>query len=161
MILLEFFIDTEELQGSLGTNLRTNGELIPVTLFLMPVRWHIHGVELFEYSSLVVDTLRFPNPWTQTPIVHLAIFGLEHLELAHRQPHTKQAIDLSGFNVYVVVEDDQVTMSTNINKKVIIANYQEVRQSLLDFGSQVRKLLTYVAPEIKENDVWGEWFRQP
>jgi hypothetical protein len=68
MILIEFQVDelalAENLKDDISSETRVS---FVVTMFLMPVRFQVEGVDLFEYNG---------DPWAEMPIMNMASEGL-------------------------------------------------------------------------------------
>src|SRR5262249_8290154 len=68
MIEIDFEVDEEELNDNFESELdKLDYDLFVITMFIMPVRFKVDDIDVFEYKD---------DPWSTMPIINLASNGL-------------------------------------------------------------------------------------
>ena len=121
-------VDEQELMENLEGEL--DESLIPVTLFIMPVRLQINGKELFEFTR-INDT----DPWIGMPIVGLATEGLYKIR---QIPTLRKVIynlpDGVGIIEFNSVDNNRVRVLYKNNNIDEIVSYAELLQVFENFA---------------------------
>ena len=146
-------VDEQELMENLEGEL--DESLIPVTLFIMPVRLQINGKELFEFTR-INDT----DPWVGMPIVGLATEGLYKIR---QIPTLRKVIynlpDGVGIIEFNSVDNNRVRVLYKNNNIDEIVSYAELLQVFENFALEVKQFLNERVPKIRGYSFWGAWVR--
>ena len=153
MILIEFEVDESELAENLEEDI-VSIDLVSfvLTLFIMPVRFQINGIELFEYKG---------DLWATMPIMNLASNGLlSVVKLKEARVKTYELLEGPGTMYFRMLENDNVEfIYDGVRQVITTVKYSELLEAFQNFADKVRKFIWERVPQMNEHPYWGPWLR--
>lgn len=153
MIVLDFEVDEEELDFE-GENPSAQDFLdFMGTIFLMPVRFYIHGVEFFQYET------NRGHPYLSLPIIEVASIGLICVREASIIGKTIEYELLEANEVFrfTRLNEEMVKVDFTLNRVSVICHYFELLKVFEDFRDKVRAFLKERVPDMLNHPYWGDW----
>ncbi|MDQ3705892.1 MAG: hypothetical protein M3437_11830 [Chloroflexota bacterium] len=175
MCILEFKVDEailrEDTKGGLHI---ANSAALQHTYFEMPVRFNVAGVELLEKpiaahtqlwisdphtrNNVPVQRGLAPSPWLSLPILHVATIGLERVQEAWESGTSTYSLP-GGSHLSFERSGEDLIVYSGLNGQRSRANYHQILHAFLNFASEVRHVLDQAAPELRDHQHWGRWFK--
>jgi hypothetical protein len=157
MIVLDFKVDEYQLSLSLeGGIVDEDLGYFTTTMFLMPLRMRINGLEIFETSK--------ENPWSPGPIMDLASDLLKTVkELKKNRKATHLIIEGPGEFVFTMIDDEDVYIEFNTGCVTAgystTVKYDELLEAFEKYAEKVRTFLKEKVPQMYDHEYWGPWLR--
>jgi hypothetical protein len=173
------FITENQIAGSTHSALLSSmsTEMIETACFVMPVRFRVGEVDLFEKVSsdhivyvcpVERDMLEGTensegnSPWSSLPLVHVATVGFERVRKVCRGERETAFYNLpGGGTLQIHSADDQVEISSSLSKRSVKAGCSELLEAFKDFSNRVRRFIIQEAPELQDHPAWKNWFEIP
>lgn len=154
MIIFEFQIDETELEEQLESDI-TNFDfgLFSVTLFIMPVRLNINGIEFFRHGRTNGDEF-----WASFPILELASYLLETVKSLPEIEIQTHQLPAGGIFVFELLSNN--TVSVSYNNITTVVSYEDLLRALEDFAANTRKFFKERVPQLNLHTFWGRWLRE-
>lgn len=173
MIMIEFRINEENLAEDLQHfSERTDSAALEETYFVMPIRLCANGVELFQlpnhkkrnifiaHPDKSAEIVRFPeaeNCWLPLPLLGFASHALQKLN--EIKPGGEQKMYLAGNGHLLFARHGrQLSITSSINNKVSLVQFDEVQNAFRGFSAKVQQLLVSRVPAIQQHPSWNQWF---
>jgi hypothetical protein len=154
MILIDFKIDEAMLAEDLEEDITKHEECtFVISMFIMPVRMQINGIDLFEYNN---------DPWSEAPIMNLASNGLLSVKrLKNKKKVTYPIIEGPGDLEFNMIDEINVNIDffTGSRHVITTSKYDELLEAFQKFAEKVRKFLWVRVPQINDHPYWGPWLR--
>ena len=150
MILIEFEVDENELAENLeGDIVEIDYVSFVLTLFIMPVRFQVNGIELFEYKG---------DLWARDdPIMNLASNGLlAVINLNSSKIKKYNLLEGPGTMYFRMIEDDNVEfIYDGVRQVVTTVKYSELLEAFQKFADKVRKFIWERVPQNERTPLLG------
>jgi hypothetical protein len=174
MVTVEFMLNENKFIAEGQEDLsQVEAGLLQLTHFVMPVRFNIDGLELFElpatdqliyvYSpgqpGLKPKTVSTKDPWLSLPILGFALDGLEKIQQAIKKNRSILSLEETGHQLEFTASENQFSIHSPFNNLTVVTNYQDILTAFKTFASEVTKCLSLNAPSITRHPQWGLWVR--
>ncbi len=158
MTALQFQFDGQSLTQDLGyAPERANPAVLEETYFIMPVRFCIDDIELFEQSRPHPDER---NSWLPLPVLGFATHALQALR--EIEPNSAKQVSLAGCGTLSLRrQDDRLSVTSSINGKTATATFAEIRDAFDNLCDEVRQMLVKHVPALQKHSFWPQWFGTP
>ena len=154
MTEIDFEVDEAELAEGLDNDIPNEEDsLFIMSYFLMPIRFQVNGVELFEYNN---------DPWVSMPLLNIASCGLitvKDLKLSKKENFS--LLEGPGYIEFTMIDDENVKIVYDYFPKPVIltVKYAELLEAFQKFAEKVRAFLKERVPQLNEHPYWGPWLR--
>lgn len=173
MISVDFQLDEACLADDLQHSPETaSSAALEETYFVMPVRFCVNGVELFEQpgekrrSMIVVGAesgpqrVELPNDkgyWLPLPVLGFATHMLQALDQAKQEGMRKLYLAGGGYLV-LSRHGELLSIKTSINENCASMEFSEALKAFRAFHEKVRQFLAWRVPKLQQHGSWKQWF---
>ena len=156
MIKLDFKIDEKELQPKYLKLIKPDRYIcLVITCFLMPVRFQIHGKDVFYNKKAP----KFGH-WFTMPLLDVVTMGLGHIEILPQKKKTEWWLHESGGKVHFkMMSGNKVKVTFTSHDEVFYVDYNELLQAFMNFRERVLKFLNERVPQLQDHSYWGPWLK--
>lgn len=154
MIIFEFKIDEDELAEDLEFDVSSQDScLFLISIFYMPVRLNINGIEFFRFGSTK------PNGfWTYVPLVAMASSLLMVVKSLTEIEIKDYSMPGGGTFLFQFLQDDNLSVKFSGGEHEVVP-YYEFLNACEQFTANVRKFLNERVPQLHQHKFWGLWLR--
>lgn len=166
MIQIDYELTDQEIQETLGLLEGIPAAALDETCFEARVRMSVNGAELFGSANEVPAELEGANwkatdvpadGWTIVPILSMAGGLRNHVNDLPVDGRTRFLIP-GGGEILLKRTQAEVSLDSSLSGQLAACQYEELKEALHRFASQVAEDLGQRAPTLKNHPLWHAWF---
>ncbi|MEW5883897.1 MAG: hypothetical protein AB1725_06710 [Armatimonadota bacterium] len=166
MIKIEYELENQEIQETLSLLKDTPAAALDETCFESRVRMSVGGIEMFGSLETPRVELKGEN-WSAAEAADSAWAILPILALTGALRNQVDELPFSGKTRFLIPgggeirlkrDGAEVSLESSLSGQTATCRYEELKDTLRGFASQVEKDLARRAPELKKHPLWHTWF---
>lgn len=171
MITLEFRMDENALiEDKLSDPLHSDIAVLQETFFVLPVRFIVNGVNIFNFDTNQKVFLGLSNDkqlksvdkmiksiWLPLPVLNLAIVGLDKVKIACEGKASFYSLPETGAYIMFQPSSTGIGVKTSFASKFEETTCSDLLMAFSEFAEHVRKMILSVFPELITHPDLGSW----
>jgi len=172
MVSIEFVPDDEIVKEDLAMISNTApAAALQETFFLLPVKFIIDETDLLllpvKQEQRFVSNEQGETKVTGTgkiesirlPLLDFTTQGFEAVKALREKSQSKYSAP-GGWNLYFQKEERGIRVTSDVNGKQVLTDYNQLYRAFSKFELRVRSFLRERAPLLSKHSYWGPWFAQ-